>query len=729
MRGRPTLRRPRARLRLTWQVALLTLGPIVALGFALTQLLQAQVVTSALGGASESARLVARAGIQPRLTRRELAAGIGPVQVAELDQQLRAVARNLARVKVWNSRGVIVYSNDHALIGRSPAPSSGLIAALAGRSVAPEVVTPSQRGETASEVGLGRLVEVYVRLRFSPGERPAGAFEVYLSYRPIAAAIASDDREIVLVISIGLALLWAVLFPIVRRASRDLRRRARENYLLARHDQLTGLPNRTLFIDAVGDAIRAQRRHDGCVAVLLVDVEGFTEINDTLGHATGDEVLREVARRLGGGAGEDLLVARLGGDEYGVMDPRASGVAGARATAAAIQARLEAPISVDGIALNVEASVGVAVMGEHADDVDTLLQRADVALARARSRHGTVEVYSAEHDSSSAARLALLGEVRPALERDELILHYQAKIDLESRRIVGVEALLRWDHPERGLIPPLDFIPLVEQTALVGPVTLHVVDMALRQLASWRDLGASLRMAVNLSPRNLVDEELPAQIAALLERHRVPPSALIVEVTETATMLDPEAAVRALQTLRSRGTGVSIDDFGTGNASIAYLATLPASEIKVDRSLVTDICEDTRSEAIVRSIVDLARNLGLRVVAEGIETDAALARLADLGCELGQGFGIARPLPAPEMTSLLALGDGTLGGPQERAPAGPGGSPVLDVAVPGRAASEAAARERGKAAAARQKGAAARRNGTPPARHAAPGRTAARAES
>ena len=262
-------------------------------------------------------------------------------------------------------------------------------------------------------------------------------------------------------------------------------------------------------------------------------------------------------------------------------------------------------------------------------------------------------VYSPAYDCFDAARLMLLGQVRQALERGEFVLHYQPKIDLQSKRISGVEALLRWNHSEHGLLPPMKFIPLIEQTALVGPVTLHVIAEALRQLSCWRELGLRLGMSVNLSARNLIDPELPAQVEGLLQTHGIPADQLTVEVTESATLADPERAVRVLSALRAIGVAVSIDDFGTGNASIEYLARLPATEIKIDKSFVTDICEDDRAEAIVRSTIDLARHLELSVVAEGIETEAVVDRLAALGCDTGQGYVISRPLPPDQLTVLL----------------------------------------------------------------------------
>jgi diguanylate cyclase (GGDEF)-like protein len=655
MRLRASLRRLSG-MSLTRQVALLSLLPIVALGFALTRVLQDQIEARTLADASQSTALIAKIGIQPRLSPRDLSRGLSTEALRNLDKQLgaRTTTSTLVRLKIWSASYKTIYSDDHSLIGHTYAPSDELRAALAGHPQPAQVITPSAHGENASETGLGPLVEVYVPLRFASAGPPDGAFEMYLSYRPIAAAISSDKRTIALLVALGLALLWAVIYRIAARASRRLRRQARENYRLARYDQLTGLPNRMLFIERVAEALQPESSEASTTAVLLIDLDGFKQINNTLGNPTGDHVLREVARRLESELGAETLLARLGADEFAVLCPHTAGVTGAIRTAADVQASLESPVAFAGVAVNVEASIGIAVMGEHADDLDALLQHADAALARARSHCSRVEVYSPEHDRFDPTRLMLLGQVRGALEREEFVLHYQPKLDLKGRRIAGVEALLRWQHPERGLLAPMLFVPLVEQTALVRPLTLHVIDMALRQMVAWRERGIRLGMSVNLSARNLLDPELPAQVFERLHRYGIAAETLTVEVTESSTMADPERAVRVLDALRSGGVGVSIDDYGTGNASIDYLARLPANEIKIDKSFVTGMCEDPRAEAIVRATVDFARHLKLHVVAEGIETREVLERLTALGCDTGQGYLISRPLPAEELTARLA---------------------------------------------------------------------------
>ena len=416
----------------------------------------------------------------------------------------------------------------------------------------------------------------------------------------------------------------------------------------AHYDELTGLPNRTLFRAQVDAALAAG---DMGAVVLLLDVDHFKEVNDALGHELGDELLQGIGERLAGLC-EDEIAARLGGDEFAVLLPHASAEL-AEAFAARIHEALEQPFELGGFSLEVAASVGIAVFGEHGEDADALLQHADVAMYLAKGAHAGTAVYSAEQDTNDAERLALAGELRRAIEQEELVVHYQPKADLQTGRIVGVEALVRWIHPERGFIPPDAFIGIAERTGLIKPLSRYVLRTAIDQCAAWAAEGLDLHVAVNLTIPDLLDLELPDRIAAMLADAGVPADRLELEVTESTILADPFRVRHVLDRLNELGVGFAIDDFGTGYSSLAYLKQLPVQTIKIDRSFVMDMLESESDAAIVRSTIDLARNLGLRVVAEGVETEAMWDALREQGCTLAQGYLISKPVSAAELAPLL----------------------------------------------------------------------------
>jgi diguanylate cyclase len=396
---------------------------------------------------------------------------------------------------------------------------------------------------------------------------------------------ATASRLTPLVFVVGL-LLAGLLASITRGHRRTLdveRGRAVHDSM---HDSLTGLPNRTLLADRFGQALRADARSGTSTGLLLIDLDRFKEVNDTFGHHYGDQLLTQVGPRLTAALREVDTVARLGGDEFAVLLPGVRSVRDAIAVAANLRAVLEAPFHVEGIDLDLEASVGVVLSGEHGDDANVLLQRADVAMYVAKARDLGVFVYDPSADGHSPAKLALLGDLRRALDRGELVLHYQPKISISSGEVVGAEALVRWQHPERGLIFPDEFIPLAEHTGLIGPLTRYVLSSALARARKWSDAGRTLSVSVNLSARNLLDERLPAQVAELLFAHGVAADLLILEVTESAIMTEPVKAQHLLEQLSALGVRISIDDFGVGYTSLSQLKTLPVSELKIDRSLV-----------------------------------------------------------------------------------------------------------------------------------------------
>jgi diguanylate cyclase (GGDEF)-like protein len=422
---------------------------------------------------------------------------------------------------------------------------------------------------------------------------------------------------------------------------------------LALHDALTGLPNRVLFRMRTEQAIHAAARSGTGVAVMLLDLDRFKEINDTLGHHYGDEVLRQVGGRLGGLIGEGDVVARLGGDEFAILLRAVETPAAGVAVAAAARRAIAKHFDVAGVRVELGASVGIAAYPEHGKDVDVLMQRADVAMYQAKEGRTGIERYVPELDGNSVQRLALAGDLRTALERDEFVLHYQPKVDLRTGAVMGSEVLLRWAHPVHGWLGPDEFIPLAEHTGLIVPLTNYVLDHALRQVGAWRADGLDVGVALNLSARTLVERELPEQIEGRCARWNVPTNRLVLEITESMVVADPARALPVLARLHELGVEISVDDFGTGYSSMAYLKRLPVREIKIDRSFVMPMATDARDAAIVRCTIDLARSLGLRVVAEGVETPEIRTQLTAMGCDQGQGFSFSRALPAAQFTAWL----------------------------------------------------------------------------
>jgi diguanylate cyclase (GGDEF)-like protein len=421
---------------------------------------------------------------------------------------------------------------------------------------------------------------------------------------------------------------------------------------LARHDSLTELPNRRWFMEAVGAALKHPALR--CGGLLLVDLNGFKEVNDTLGHHQGDRVLQEVGPRIQSSFRAEDLVARLGGDEFAVFMPGADSGA-ARSAVQRLQDALRAPIDLDGNSIELGASIGLAWYPEHGGDVDTLLQRADVAMYRAKATHRSLEVYRTEDDYHSPERLTVAADLRRALAADQLVLHYQPQVELGHGRAVAAEGLVRWRHPQRGLLGPLQFIEVAERTGLIKDLTYRVLDLGLRDLRTWNEEGRSLSLSLNVSVRNLLDPRFPEEVARLLALHGVDSHALTLELTESSLMVDPDTAKRTMHDLSELGVSVAIDDFGTGYSSLAYLTDLPIGELKIDKSFVRAMGSDSRNAILVRSTIELAHNLGLRTVAEGIEDSFTFERLRALGCELAQGFHMSKPLPAPALVSWWDL--------------------------------------------------------------------------
>ncbi|MDP9325349.1 MAG: EAL domain-containing protein [Candidatus Dormibacteraeota bacterium] len=448
----------------------------------------------------------------------------------------------------------------------------------------------------------------------------------------------------------------------------ERRRAEKELEFLALHDALTELPNRTLFTDRLSQSIISATRDSSSFGVLVMDMDRFKDVNDSLGHQSGDMLLRQMAERLRAALRQADTVARLGGDEFGVLPSNTTTMEATSITARKILSALDAPFSIGEARIDAGVSIGLAQFPDHGRDVETLMRRADVAMYVAKRNRTGLEIYSHEQDEYSAGRLALMTELRQAIRNQQLELHYMPKVDFRTRRTYGVEALVRWRHPVRGLIPPDQFVPLAEQTDLLSSLARWVLETALQQLDAWRRTGLELSMAVNLSAANLHEASLPEMIGDLLAKYHLDPSALTVEITESAIMV--AQADRTVRRLSDMGVGVSIDDFGTGYSALSYLKTLPVDEIKIDRSFVRDMAVNPDDAAIVQPTIDLGHNLRLRVTAEGVEDEDTWLVLESLGCDSAQGFYISEALQPADLEVWL-----------QESPWGIGGAQTSDVAA------------------------------------------------
>ncbi len=583
--------------------------------------------------------------------------------------------------------GLWVISNSTPMVGASGRPWGLVHFEVALESFRPEV-TDAQQNISIVDVGTGRVVLDSSRpLDATPAEdadlgRPVGAQLRTLlaadttpdpvtidgqrqSFAPVPTTEDNANRWVVVVsapavggswwASMGPAPVAMALAAVALLAFAALNLRASHRRLRAASltDELTGLPNRRLLTDRLDRALAFGARRGFTSALLLIDLDRFKEVNDTLGHDYGDELLRSVSARLAAAFRDSDTVARLGGDEFAVLLPEVADEEAAVRQAERCLALLREPFVIRGFTLGVDASIGLVLCPRHGRTADELVRAADVAMYEAKAGRRGVLVYERSLDGHSPSRLALLGELRQALQEDQLVLYYQPKVDVALGRVTGAEALVRWQHPERGLVPPGEFIPVAEGTGLILPLTMYTLEAAVAQARAWLDAGHTIQVAVNLSPRCLLEPALPDQVRRLLDRHGLPARLLRLELTESTVMADPERALAALTELRDRGVAISIDDFGTGYSSMSYLKQLPVDELKIDRSFVMDMLADGHDAVLVRSSIDLGHNLGLAVVAEGVEDEETLSALRALGCDVVQGYHLARPMPASAFTDWV----------------------------------------------------------------------------
>jgi diguanylate cyclase (GGDEF)-like protein len=452
----------------------------------------------------------------------------------------------------------------------------------------------------------------------------------------------------------------ARLLPAIERELRDVRVRQESRkadeviHRLAYTDPVTGLPNRIRFRELVQESIAAglQERHSG--ALLLLDLDHFKEVNDTLGHDRGDALLMQVGQRMRNAMFDSDVIARLGGDEFGILLARTDNPGDVNDAVKKLHDCLELPFTIDDIPIVVETSIGVAIIPDHGNNVDQLMQCADIAMYRAKQMANDYAVYSHETDPHSHERLGLMAGLRDAIEQNQLVLHFQPKLELKSGRIVGKEALVRWQHPQLGMVPPGKFIIAAEQTGLIWPLTHWVLTDALTHCRDAWHRGIRIVLSVNLSARSLHDPQLPMLIGNVLKETGADPQLLMLEVTESAIVLEPARAGKNLMALSQMGIRISIDDFGTGYTSLSSIKNLPVNEIKIDQSFVTHMLTNRKDAMIVRTIIEFGHNFGLTVVAEGVETKEAMDVLTELGCDEVQGFFISKPLEYEALKSWFA---------------------------------------------------------------------------
>ena len=642
------------KLGLPTKVGILSILFTAALGVVLWRTLGNTVTDHIVTRARGEARLLTEIGIAPHLNDGSLSDGLDAAELVALDQALASLEgeQRDRLVRIWSATTDLVYSSPGTIDSSASPPSSDRFSvAIAGEESARIVGS-----EAGDELPVGeRVLSIYVPLKGESHLVSDGIAEIRIPYEPIAQTINEDSNRIALIIAAGFLGLILIILRIVDRASKRLRTEVADHQRQALHDPLTGLPNRTLFADRVHQSIKLAGRNKSMLAVMLLDLDRFKEINDTLGHHNGDLLLQQIGPRLTKLLRDTDSVARLGGDEFAVLMIDVSDPPAVVLVAEKIRRELQKPFLVQGLSLHVDASIGIALHPQHGSDVETLLQRADVAMYMAKAAGTGRELYTADRDENSPGRLALVGELRHAIDAGELLLHYQPKVHLRTGEVRGVEALVRWNHPMRGLLPSSEFVPVAENTGLIEPLTMETLRMAIKQARGWLDEAREMTVSVNLSVRSLLDTTLAREVDFLLNRFKVPAHILELEITESSIMADPTRARATLVQLASMGVRLSIDDFGTGHSSLAYLKRLPVHALKIDKSFVINMASDENDLVIVQSTIDLAHNLGLEVVAEGVESEEVWNRLRSLGCDTAQGFWRGRPVIAEELTFAVDI--------------------------------------------------------------------------
>jgi diguanylate cyclase (GGDEF)-like protein len=623
--------------------AVASLAPILLLGMVLATGNRQDGIERGMQAGRAQAAVIEEMAVAPALRGHDLARGLSRHEARRLREatDLAIYRGSVVRLLLRSFDGQVVFSDDGSVDGAVAASDRAFRSAAAGRT-SMHVTRVDHPGDGRGHTEMLRVLQPVIA---NASGRSVGVLELHLPFSEVAHDVRAATERTYWRLGAGLGALYVMLAMISWSTSRRLRLHAARSEYESLHDPLTGLPNRKLFETRLEEHTRRQPAG----AVVLVDLDRFKKVNDTLGHRAGDTLLRVVAQRLQHNLRAEDTVARIGGDEFGLLLPGVRTPAHARTLLDRAREALAEEIVIDGIPLTMDSSFGVAFHPQDATDVEALLHCADSAMYHGkRSTHGTV-VYSPSIAVGPSKHLSIQGDMRRALEHDELRLHYQPVVDVTTGEVSRVEALVRWQHPERGLLGPGEFLPAVEQTSLIQPMTEWVLARALQDCATWSAEGLRWGVAVNVSARNLESAGFPDTALRLLADSAIPAYRLHLEVTETALAVDQGSVSCALDRLAQEGIRVALDDFGVGYASLAHLRTLPLSEVKIDRAFVGRADTSDRDREVVRSLISLAHGLGLRVTAEGVESTVTATWLRHCGCDTAQGFHYARPRPWREL--------------------------------------------------------------------------------
>ena len=624
-----------------------SLVPVLALGGVLADGIQQDARDRGLELGRAQAAVVGEMVIAPALQGSDLTLGLSTQERARLQTatDLAIFRGSVERLRLRDFSGAIVFSDDGTLstaaTGGDTSDATALRAAEAEAVAGSAAFVAAASGATEVTILEGAVpgIGVFQPVVADASGRSVGVLEVVLPYAAIAAEIEKATARTNRRLGAGLVVLYLVLGAISWSSTRRLRRHAAESAHAALHDPLTGLPNRELF----QQRIEGEMRRSGGFAVALVDLDRFKEVNDTLGHPAGDQLLREVARRLAGTVRAEDTVARLGGDEFGMLLPGITDSVEARDLIERVREELSVELVLEGVPLTVEASFGIALHPGDGETVEELLTHADAAMYHGKRGTAAVVVYDESLAGAPSDHLSIQHDIRQAIETGELFLEYQPQLDLRTGNTVSVEALVRWQHPARGRLAPADFLPAVEHTGLMGPLTEWVIARAAADCAAWTAEGRNWGVAINVSARNLHAPDFAGTVARLTRRAGVRPGQLQVEVTETALPVDTAVVAGALAGLAAEGFGTALDDFGVGYASLSHLRSLALTEVKIDRAFVAGVSDAGEDREVVAALIQLAHGLGLTVCAEGVETADAAEWLRLVGCDRAQGFFFSRP--------------------------------------------------------------------------------------